>query len=146
MRLLLDAHISGPKIARALRERGHEVRAADEERELDGLEDEQLLELAAEDSRVMITFDVEDFTVTAKRWAEAGRTHAGLGIVVGIDHGEFGAILDAVSRELDARPAQSDWCELTLFIARPPNLDTEERTIASRFRRARPASAYRRPR
>jgi hypothetical protein len=53
----------------------------------------------------MITFDVKDFTVIAWRWAQAGRAHAGLGIVVGIDHGEFGAILDALSRELDARPA-----------------------------------------
>ena len=102
-----------------LREGGHDVRAADEERELDGLEDEQLLELAAADGRLMITFDVKDFTVIARRWAEAGRAHAGLGIVVGIDHGEFGAILDALSRELDARPAESDWSDLTLFIARP---------------------------
>ena len=119
MRLFLDAHISGPRIARVLREGGHDVRAADEERELDGLEDEQLLELAAADGRLMITFDVKDFTVIARRWAEAGRAHAGLGIVVGIDHGEFGAILDALTRELDARPAESDWSDLTLFIARP---------------------------
>ena len=119
MRLFLDAHISGPRIARVLRERGHDVRAADEERELDGLEDEQLLELAAADGRLMITFDVKDFTVIARRWAEAGRAHAGLGIVVGIDHSEFGAILDALSRELDARPAESDWSDLTRFIARP---------------------------
>ena len=120
MRLFLDAHISGPRIARALRDRGHDVRAADEERELDGLEDEQLLQLAAEETRLMITFDVTDFTVLARRWAEAGRTHAGLGIVVGLDHGEFAAILNAPTRELDARPAQSDWTDLTLFITRPP--------------------------
>jgi hypothetical protein len=115
----LDAHISGPRIARALRERGHEVRAADEERELDGLEDEQLLALAAAEGRVMITFDVKDFVVLARRWAEAGRAHAGLGIVVGVDHGEFGVILDALSRALDARPRQEQWSDLTLFVARP---------------------------
>jgi hypothetical protein len=120
LRQFLDAHISGPRIARTLRERGHDVRAADEERELDGLEDEQLLALAAEERRVMITFDVKDFTVIARRWAEAGRVHTGLGIVVGIDHGEFGVILDAVARELDARPRQAEWDDLTLFIARPP--------------------------
>ncbi|HET6865610.1 MAG TPA: DUF5615 family PIN-like protein [Solirubrobacteraceae bacterium] len=119
MRLFLDAHISGPRIARALRERGHDVRAADEERELDGLDDEQLLELAVQESRLMVTFDVKDFTVLARRWAEAGRSHTGLGIVVGIDHGEFGTIVDALSHELKARPAQSDWTDLTLFIARP---------------------------
>ena len=118
MRLFLDAHISGPRIARALSERGYDVRAADEERELDGLEDEQLLALAAEESRVMITFDIKDFTVIARRWAEAGRTHTGLGIVVGIDHGEFGAILDTLSHVLATRPAQSEWNDLTLFIAR----------------------------
>jgi len=120
LRLFLDTHISGPRIARALRDRGHDVRAADEERELDGLEDDQLLALAAEDGRVMITFDVKDFTVIARRWAEAGQTHAGLGIVVGIDTGAFGAILTALSRELDARPEQSHWQDLTLFIARSP--------------------------
>ena len=94
------------------------MRSADEERQLDGLADEQLLELAATETRAMITFDVKDFTVIARRWAEAGREHAGLGIVVGIDHGEFGAILDVLSRELTARPEQSDWANLTLFIAR----------------------------
>ncbi len=119
MRLFLDAHISGPRIARALRERGHDVRAADEECELDGLQDKQLLELAAEEMRLVITFDVKDFTVIARCWAEASRPHAGLGIVVGIDHSEFGAILDTLTRELDARPAPSDWTELTLFISRP---------------------------
>jgi len=47
VKLFLDAHISGTRIARALREAGHDVRAADEERELDGLTDEELLSIAA---------------------------------------------------------------------------------------------------
>lgn len=118
MRLFLDAHISAPRIAAPLRALGHDVRAADEERELDGLPDEGLLELAAAETRAMITFDVKDFTVIARRWAESSRSHAGLGIVVGIDHGEFGAILDVLRRELSARPSQSDWTDLTLFICR----------------------------
>lgn len=120
MRLFLDAHISARRVAGALRDRGHDVRAADEQRELDGLADEQLLELAASETRVMITFDVKDFTVIARRWAEAGRRHAGLGIVVGIDHGEFSAIIDALSQELSARPEQASWTDLTLFISRAP--------------------------
>jgi hypothetical protein len=117
VRLFLDAHISARRVAVPLRNQGHDVRAADEERELDGLTDEQLLELAVAQTRVMVTFDVKDFTVIARRWAEAGRPHAGLGIVVGIDHGEFGAILDTLSRVLATRPRQSDWTDLTLFIA-----------------------------
>lgn len=104
----------------ALRDRGHDVRAVDEERELDGLTDEQLLELATAEIRVMVTFDVKDFTVIARRWAEAGRPHAGLGIVVGIDHGEFGAILDALSRVLNTRPHQAEWTGLTLFVSPEP--------------------------
>jgi Domain of unknown function (DUF5615) len=101
-----------------LREAGHDVLAADEERELDGSTDEQLLELAADEARLTITFDVKDFGVISRRWAEAGRPHAGLGIVVGIKHDEFGAILEVLSRELGARPAQSGWTDLTLFISR----------------------------
>jgi hypothetical protein len=118
VKLFLDAHISGPRIARALREARHDVRAVDEERELDGLTDEQLLSIAAAEERIVVAFDVKDFPVIARRWAEAGRTHAGGAIVVGIDHGEFGAILDTIARELTAHPGQADWTDLTLFLAR----------------------------
>jgi uncharacterized protein DUF5615 len=120
VRLFLDAHISGPRVADALRGNGHDVRAADEERELDGITDEELLSLAAAADRIFVTFDVKDFPVIARRWAEAGREHAGCAIVVGMDHGEFGAILEAVERELRARPEQGDWIDYTLFVARAP--------------------------
>ncbi len=120
MKLFLDAHISGPRIARALREAGHDVRAADEERELDGLTDEQLLSIAAAEERIFVTFDVKDFPVIARRWAEAGRTHAGCAIVVGIDHGEFGVILETIATALAARPDEAGWTDLTLFLARTP--------------------------
>jgi hypothetical protein len=118
VRLFLDAHISGPRIARALRDAGHDVRAADEERELDGLTDEELLSIAAAEGRIFVTFDVKDFPVIARRWAEAGRAHAGCAIVVGIDHGEFGAILDTIAAALTARPDGAEWTDLTLFLAR----------------------------
>lgn len=118
MRLFLDAHISGPRIARALHKAGHDVRAADEERELDGLTDEELLSIAAAEERIFVTFDVKDFPVIARRWAEARRAHAGCAIVVGIDHGEFGAILETLAAELTARPRQTDWTDLTLFLSR----------------------------
>jgi Domain of unknown function (DUF5615) len=122
VRLFLDAHISGPRIARALRDAGHDVRAADQERELDGLTDEELLSIAAAEGRILVTFDVKDFPVIARRWAEAGRAHAGCAIVVGIDHGEFGVILATIAAELAARPREAEWADLTLFLARraPP--------------------------
>jgi hypothetical protein len=120
VRLFLDAHVSGPRIARALRESGHDVRAADEERELDGSTNEQLLSLAAAEGRTFVTFDVKDFPVIARRWAESGRQHAGCAIVVRIGQGEFGAALDAIGRQLKARPNQDDWNNYTMFVARAP--------------------------
>ncbi|HWW68046.1 MAG TPA: DUF5615 family PIN-like protein [Solirubrobacterales bacterium] len=118
MRLLLDAHLSGPRLAVALRARGHDVRAADEERELDGWADEALLALATDEERVMVTFDVKDFPEIARRWAEAERPHAGCAIVVGIDHGEFGAILRALERLLEERSDPGAWHDYTCFVSR----------------------------
>lgn len=118
MKLFLDAHISARRVAAPLRDQGHDVRAADEERELDGLTDEDLLSIATAEERIFVTFDVKDFPVIARRWAEAGRAQAGCAIVVGVDHGEFGAILEIVARAFAARPQQADWVDLTLFLAR----------------------------
>lgn len=120
MRLFLDAHISARRVAAPLRDQGHDVRAADEERELDRFTDEELLSVAASEGRIFVTFDVKDFPVIARRWAEAGRAHAGCAIVVGIDHGEFGAILEIIATELTARSNTADWADLTLFMARTP--------------------------
>ncbi len=94
------------------------MRAADEERELDGVSDEELLSLAAGEERVLITFDVHDFPAIVREWAEAGRAHAGCAIIVGIDHSEFGAILDAIIRTIAVYPRQTDWTDLTVFLAR----------------------------
>lgn len=109
MRLFLDALVSGRAIARALRERGHDVRAADEERQLDGMEDEALLELATAEGRIMITFNIRHFAHIVGRWAGAGKHHAGCLLIVGIDHREFGLMLRVIDAALDARPDQEAW-------------------------------------
>ncbi|MDQ3608606.1 MAG: DUF5615 family PIN-like protein [Actinomycetota bacterium] len=118
MRLLLDAHISARRIAGALRGRGHDVRAADQERALDGWPDEELLALAASEQRILVTFDVKDFPDIARRWAEAQRPHAGCLIVVGIDHSEYGTVVRALERAFAVRPAHEDWRDYTAFVAR----------------------------
>lgn len=109
MRLFLDAHISGRRIAAALRERGHDVRAADEERELDGWEDERLLGLATIEQRIMVTFNIKDYARLAGEWAGAGTPHAGILLIVGIDHAEFGLILSIIDHALQTRPEQEAW-------------------------------------
>lgn len=119
MRLFLDAHISGRVIATALRERGHDVRSADEERELDGWDDDRLLELATHEDRLMVTFNIRDFPRIVGEWAEAGRHHAGCLLIVGVDHGEFGEIL-LLDTALDTRPDQRDWKDYTAWVGRTP--------------------------
>ena len=85
---------------------------------LDGSGDEELLSLAAGEGRIFITFDVHDFPVIARRFAEAGRSHAGLAIVVGIDHSEFATFLEVIDGALTARPRPADWIGLTAFVCR----------------------------
>jgi nucleoside-diphosphate-sugar epimerase len=118
VRVFLDAHISGRRIAQALRKAGHDVRAADEERGLDGATDDELLQLATDEGRIMITFNVADFPDIARRWAESQRVHAGLAIVVGIDHGEYGTVIRVINRCLASRPGQIAWSDLTIFLSR----------------------------
>ncbi len=101
-----------------MRARGHDVRAADEERELDGWADEVLLALACDEERVLVTFDVKDFPDIVRRWAESGRAHAGCAIVVGIDHGEFGTILRVLEGLFEERSDPDEWSGLTYFVAR----------------------------
>jgi hypothetical protein len=120
MRLFLDAHVSARRVATALRNGGHDVRAADEERTLDGWEDERLLALAAEEHRIMVTFNVRDFARIAREWQGEGRHHAGCAILVGIDHSEFGVILTRLTEELATRPQPAAWGNYTAFVGRHP--------------------------
>jgi hypothetical protein len=46
--------------------------------------------------------------VIARRWADAGQAHASSAIVVGINHDNFGAILDTITHELATRRGQAD--------------------------------------
>jgi hypothetical protein len=118
VRLLLDAHISGRRIATALRESGHDVLAVDEERDLQGATDLDLLILAAAQSRILVTFNARDFHRLVNQWGQAGRSHSGCAILVGIDHSEFGLILRRLEQELSARPDAKSWEGYTCFISR----------------------------
>jgi nucleoside-diphosphate-sugar epimerase len=118
--LFLDAHVSGRRIAEALRDAGHDVRAADEERALDGWTDRDLLALATSEGRIMVTFNVRDFPGIAREWAEAGKTHAGCAILVGIDHSQIGTILRVLEQTRAALPRQEDWHNYTTFVSRQP--------------------------
>jgi predicted nuclease of predicted toxin-antitoxin system len=118
VRLLLDAHVSGRRIGAALRAKGHEVRAVDEERALDGCEDEEILRLAAAERRILVTLDAADFPRLAREWLETGRSHCGCAVLVGIGHHEFGAILRAVEAAFEVRSNPEDWRDYLAFVSR----------------------------
>jgi predicted nuclease of predicted toxin-antitoxin system len=118
VRLLLDAHVSGRRIGTALRERGHDVIAVDEERTLDGCPDEELLELAAAQRRILVTFDAADFPRICRAWLEAGRPHHGCAVVVGVRHHEFGAIIRALDATFEARADPEQWRDRLAFVSR----------------------------
>ncbi|MGI8674240.1 MAG: DUF5615 family PIN-like protein [Thermoleophilaceae bacterium] len=100
MRLLLDAHVSGPRVGARLTADGHDVRPADQERELEGYSHEMLLALSTSEDRVLVTTAVGDFARIAQRWAAEARSHTGPILLVGMGHSEFGTILEALGRAL----------------------------------------------
>ncbi len=116
MRLLLDANLSGRRIARPLRDDGHDVVALTERPELEGLADPEVLGLAAGDGRILITRNSRDFAPLLRDWAEAGRSHAGCVLIWTLRHGEFGQILQGLRHLLDERPDQSAWVDLAVAL------------------------------
>ena len=118
MRLLLDAHVSGPNVGRRLEQTGHDVRALDQERALEGLDDDEVLALATREQRILVTHNVADFPRILRDWAAAQRSHAGVILVYGIDHSEFALIARGIERWLQHRPSQEDWTDFPAILDR----------------------------
>jgi hypothetical protein len=76
LKLALDHHYS-PAIARQLRAGGHDVVGAIEPT-WEALDDEALLEACHREERALLTNNVADFAIIARRWAPQGRRHHGL--------------------------------------------------------------------
>ena len=118
MRLLLDAHVSGPSVGGPLRDRGHDVRALDQGPEQEGLDDEDVLALATEDGRILVTHNIADFPEILREWAAGGRSHSGMILVYGIGHSEFGLVLRGIERWVELRPQQEDWLDFPAILGR----------------------------
>jgi len=118
VRLLLDAHVSARGVGRRLARKGHDVQALSEDPEHEGLDDEEVLALATEQGRILVTHDVEDFPPILREWAAETRSHAGVVLVHGIDHSEFGLVIDGIQRLLADRPAQESWADVCEVLSR----------------------------
>lgn len=116
MRLLLDANLSPRRIARPLRERGHDILALAESSEYEGLDDPDVLALAASERRILVTRNSRDFAPLLREWAESRRAHAGCILVWTLRHDEFGAIVQGVERLLSERPRQQAWQDVAVAL------------------------------
>lgn len=115
---MLDAHVSGPRVGALLQEKGHNVRALDQEPELEGLADDDVLALATEEERVLVTHNIRDFPEIVRDWMEAQRSHTGVILVYGIDHSEFQTIASGIQRWLDLYPESGAWIDLAAVLDR----------------------------
>lgn len=78
MRLLLDEMIS-PRIARELREQGHDVQAIKRDRpDLSGRGDREIVQRMSAERRVIVTNDVADFQAIHLGMLSADEEHAGI--------------------------------------------------------------------
>lgn len=111
MRLLLDVHLSGPGVGGALRQGGHDVLAADQSAELRELEDLDLLRLARDEKRILITSNIGDFMEHVTEWAQAGQSHAGVIMVsYQVKKERFGFLIRSIERLLEDT-SQEQWTD-----------------------------------
>ena len=85
MRLLLDANLSPKRIGAPLEKRGHDVLSLASDAALGALDDPQVLEVAAEQGRILVTRNSRDFAPLLREWAEADRHHAGCILIWTLD-------------------------------------------------------------
>ena len=91
--------------------------ALDQDETLSRLVDEELLALAAEQERIVITHNVRHFVPIIRSWVEAHPSHHGL-ILVTLPHPDYGAILRRLEQAFAARPAQDEWADRAEFLGR----------------------------
>jgi hypothetical protein len=85
-----------------------------------------VLRLAAADSRILTTHDVNTFPALLREFAERGEQHTGAIVVVAIRSRDFDLIARAIDSQLSRYPHQEQWQDLTVF-ASPANLEPGER-------------------
>jgi len=119
VRLLLDEMLS-PRLARDLRERGHDVAAVGERSDLAGRPDPELLDAASAEMRTLVTEDVADYTRLALDLGARGLKHGGIVFTSTRRFpraaGGSGALLAALEKLLADRPAEDALEGVTVWL------------------------------
>ena len=109
MRLLLDEHID-PVVAERLRTRGHDVIAVTERAALVGADDGTLFDVAFDERRAIVTYDIAGFRTLARARMDAETHHFG---AVLLDPESFpqgkryvGKLIAALQGLLESMPAE----------------------------------------
>lgn len=120
MRLLLDEMFS-PRIARELRERGHDVVAVKERPDLTGRSDREIARRMAVERRTIVTSDVDDFSELAVRLAAAGEEHYGMVFTsdrtLPRDRASIPRLVDVLVELLNEHPAEDAYRNRTLAMS-----------------------------
>ncbi len=118
MRILLDAHVSGRTVGKALTDSGHDVRALDSQIELEGLSDPEVLDLATREGRVLLTANIRDFAPLLREWAGEGRTHSGVILIPSSVRNEaFRVLISGVEKTLSGT-TQDEWVDRVEWLQR----------------------------
>ncbi len=116
MRLILDANLSPQRIGSVLEKEGHDVVSLASDAALGAMDDPQVLQLAAEQQRILVTRNSRDFAPRLRQWSEEGRHHAGCILIWTLAHHEFGAIIVGVTRLLSELPDPEQWRDLSIAL------------------------------
>lgn len=116
MRVLLDEHFSPRRVGGRLTAAGHDVLAIADVPAYAGLPDDQVLELAAAEGRVLVTRNAKDFDRITRRWASREQRHAGVLLVWTRETDEFGSLVTELLATLERIGDHDAWADLVLAI------------------------------
>lgn len=119
MRLLLDEH-HDPKVARRLRESGHDVVAVAEREDLRGRPDPDVFAAAIAEQRAVVTENARDFVPLAARSAAEEIRHYGVIVTSRTRYPRRpdarGGLVDALARLLEERPSPVSLRDTVLWL------------------------------
>ncbi len=105
------------EVAIQLRRLGHDVLAVQdaEQRWASGLDNPDQIAIAAQQKRVLVTYNIRDFIALSQLWAQARRQHYGILLVhpQTIPQDDIGRRL---AQALDAQPADDALLDQVLFL------------------------------